>query len=195
MVSVPAQAKTTVSVDYGKDEVTVKEIKARVYTYKLKTVYTVGRTKLYTNPKKGSAYKYTVRKGELLTRIAKGKKYSVVRYGDGKRVYYFVKNKQLTTKKPKAKYSAAYFKRAGVLRYNGYRWTWYSERVLPGGGLRIPSRHADENGYICDKDNYICLASSTLKKHTVVNTPFGKQGKVYDSGCAAGTLDVYVDWP
>lgn len=91
-------------------------------------------------------------------------------------------------------YSAAYFKRQGVLYYNNWRWTYYSEKVLPGPGLKIPGRHNDENGYVCDENNYICLASSTLSKGTVVNTPFGKQGKVYDSGCAADTLDVYVNW-
>ena len=33
-----------------------------------------------------------------------------------------------------------------------------------------------------------------LGKGTVVNTPFGKAGKIYDSGCAADTLDVYTDF-
>ncbi len=91
-------------------------------------------------------------------------------------------------------YSASYFRSAGVINWNGYRWTWYSENVLPGGGLDIPGRYTDSNGYVCDGDGYICLASSDLSKGTVVSTPFGKSGKVYDSGCASGTLDVYVSW-
>lgn len=45
-----------------------------------------------------------------------------------------------------------------------------------------------------DKNGYICLASSSLKKGTVVKTPFGAKGKVYDCGCARGTLDVYTNW-
>ena len=94
----------------------------------------------------------------------------------------------------KALYTASQFKNAGVVYWNGYRWTWYSQRVLPGTGLNIPGRHVDENGYVCDSNNYICLASSTLSKGTVVSTPFGKPGKVYDSGCAAGTLDVYTNF-
>lgn len=94
----------------------------------------------------------------------------------------------------KALYTASQFKKAGVVYWNGYRWTWYSQRVLPGTGLKIPGRHVDENGYVCDSNNYICLASSTLSKGTVVSTPFGKAGKVYDSGCAAGTLDVYTNF-
>ena len=86
------------------------------------------------------------------------------------------------------------FKKLGVVFWNNYRWTWYSERVLPGGGLNIPGRYKDEKGYICDKDGYICLASNDLKKGTLVSTPFGKGGKVYDCGCDNGTLDVYVGW-
>lgn len=82
----------------------------------------------------------------------------------------------------------------GVLNWGGWRWTYYSQRVLPGGGLNIPGRYVDENGFVCDGNGYICLASGSLGWGTVVDTPFGKPGCVYDSGCAADTLDVYCDW-
>ena len=91
-------------------------------------------------------------------------------------------------------YSSNKFKNIGVVYWNGWKWTWYSQRVLPGGGLRIPGRHVDNNGYVCDGNNYICLASSTLPYGAVINTPFGKQGKIYDTGCATDTVDVYVDF-
>lgn len=91
-------------------------------------------------------------------------------------------------------YSAGYFMSAGVIYWDGWRWTWYSQQVLPGGGLNIPGRHVDENGYVCDENEYICLASSSLGWGTIVNTPFGKQGRVYDSGCDSDVLDVYVNW-
>lgn len=91
-------------------------------------------------------------------------------------------------------YSAFYFKRMGVINWDGWRWTWYSERVLPGDGLDIPGRHADSDGYICDGDDYMCLSSSVLSKGTIISTPFGKSGKVYDCGCANDTIDVYVNW-
>ena len=91
-------------------------------------------------------------------------------------------------------YSASDLKRMGTFRWNGYRWTWYSEKVLPGGGLKIPGRHVDENGYVCDENGYIVIASHTLSKGTVVATPLGKDGKVYDYCATAGTLDVYVSW-
>jgi hypothetical protein len=83
---------------------------------------------------------------------------------------------------------------SGVLYWGGYKWTWYSERILPGYGLNIPYRHTDGDGFVCDGDGYICLASSDLSKGTVVSTPFGKMGKIYDCGCASGVLDVYVNW-
>ena len=91
-------------------------------------------------------------------------------------------------------YSSDDLMSAGAIYYDGWKWTWYSQRVLPGGGLNIPGRHVDANGYVCDAEGYICLASGSLAKGTVVNTPFGKAGKVYDSGCAADTLDVYTDF-
>ena len=44
-----------------------------------------------------------------------------------------------------------------------------------------------------DGDDNIVLASSDLAYGTEVSTPYGN-GKVYDSGCASGTLDVYTNW-
>ena len=93
-----------------------------------------------------------------------------------------------------AECSAEDFQYRGVIHWGGYKWTWYSKLILPGEGLKIPVRHVDENGYICYENDYICLASSDLSKGTVVSTPFGKDGKIYDCGCASGTLDVYVHW-
>ena len=85
------------------------------------------------------------------------------------------------------------FKRDGVMYWSGYRWTYYSETVLPGKGLHIPGRHL-EGAFVCDENGYICLASDKLSKGTVVSTPFGKQGKVYDCGVGRNdTLDVYVN--
>lgn len=81
----------------------------------------------------------------------------------------------------------------GVNYYNGRKETWYSQRVLPGGGLNIPGRHVADDGTVRDGDGYVCVAASDLKKGTVVETSLGT-GKVYDSGCAAGTTDIYTNW-
>ena len=84
-------------------------------------------------------------------------------------------------------------KSGGVNYYEGRRETWYSQRVLPGGGLDIPGRHADEYGIIRDEWNYICVAAEDLPYGSIVNTSLGV-AKVYDSGCPIGTTDIYVDW-
>ena len=56
-------------------------------------------------------------------------------------------------------------------------------------------KDVDENGYVCDENGYICLASDSLDKGTVVYTPLGKDGKVYDCGPGSDDiLDVYVSW-
>lgn len=81
----------------------------------------------------------------------------------------------------------------GRLYYGDYQYTWYSERVLPGYGLAIDGRHTDEDGFVCDGEGYICVASGSLDKGTVVDTPFG-EGKVYDCGCPGNVIDVYVNW-
>lgn len=82
----------------------------------------------------------------------------------------------------------------GVISWGGYRYTYYSENVLPGYGLQIEGRYTDEYGFVCDGEGYICVASSSLPWGTIVDTPFGRAGKVYDSGCAWDVIDVYVSW-
>lgn len=81
----------------------------------------------------------------------------------------------------------------GVVYYNGHRETWYSQKVLPGEGLKIPDRHVDSRGLVCDGDGYICVASSDLAKGTIVETSLGT-GKVYDCGCPKNTIDIYCNW-
>lgn len=89
--------------------------------------------------------------------------------------------------------STGNFKSAGVIYQNGIRYTWYSQNVLPGGGLNIPGRHVGDNNLIYDNNNYIVVASTDYAYGTVVDTPFGT-GKVYDSGCASGTIDIYTNF-
>lgn len=83
----------------------------------------------------------------------------------------------------------------GVVYYNGHRETYYSQKVLPGNGLNIPGRHVAEDGTIRDGDGYICVAANTsyMKKGTTLMTSLGP-AKVYDCGCAYGTIDIYVNW-
>ena len=95
-----------------------------------------------------------------------------------------------------AVYSSSEFQNTGVINWGGYEWTYYSELILPGEGLDIPGRHTTEDGYVCDGDGYVVIAADLdmLPRYSVVDTPFGRTGKVYDTGCSYGTLDVYVGW-
>ena len=90
-----------------------------------------------------------------------------------------------------AEYSLAAFMSAGVVNWGGYKFTYYSQQVLPGGGLAIPGRHVNAGGYVADSDGYIVLAGSA-PKGTVYATPFGAPGKIYDRGTVGNHLDVYV---
>lgn len=96
-----------------------------------------------------------------------------------------------------AEYSLSEFMRAGVVNWDGKKFTYYSQQVLPGGGLKIPGRHVNDGGYVADSDGYIVLAAPYGVSHgTVYSTPFGYSGKVYDTcaTCSASPLwlDVYV---
>lgn len=93
--------------------------------------------------------------------------------------------------KPAALYTLAQFMSSGVVNWGGYRFTYYSQQVLPGGGLAIPGRHVSEAGYVTDADGYIVLAGSA-PKGSVFPTPFGADGKIYDRGTVGNHLDVYV---
>ena len=67
----------------------------------------------------------------------------------------------------------------GAQYYNGHKETYYSERVLPGNTLNIPGRHVADPGF--------------MPKGSVLITSLGP-AKVYDSGCAYGIIDLYVNW-
>jgi uncharacterized protein YoxC len=84
------------------------------------------------------------------------------------------------------------FRSQGTTNDGNYDYTWYSQRVLPGGGLNIPGRHVDEDGFVRDENGNICIAARDLDKGTEVDTPFGK-AVVYDY-CPNGNLDIYTDW-
>lgn len=79
----------------------------------------------------------------------------------------------------------------GVINWGGYKFTYYSQSVLPGGGLAIPGRHVNAGGFVSDGDGYIVLAGSA-PMGTVYATPFGYSGKIYDRGTSGNHLDVYT---
>jgi hypothetical protein len=112
--------------------------------------------------------------------------------GDGPAVYAeSLGLETLTPPKPVALYTLQQFMSSGVVNWGGYRFTYYSQQVLPGSGLAIPGRHVNEGGYVSDGDGFIVLAGSA-PKGTVYETPFGYPGKIYDRGTSGNHLDVYV---
>ncbi len=83
----------------------------------------------------------------------------------------------------------------GVVYYNGHKECYYTQTLLPGKGLYLPGRHVAEDGTIRDGDGYICVAADLkfLPRYSTVMTSLGP-GKVYDTGCRYGTVDIYTDW-
>ena len=91
-------------------------------------------------------------------------------------------------------YSIDRFEWMGIISWGGKTFSYYSERVLPGYGLRIPGRYTAD-GFVRDGDGYIVLASDYYEKGTIISTPFGADGKVYDrlgTGQPSYRFDVYT---
>lgn len=88
-------------------------------------------------------------------------------------------------------YALRQFMFDGIIYWGGLKFTYYSQSVLPGGGLRIPGRHVNADGYVADADGYIVLANDA-PLGTIINTPFGYKGKVYDRGTVGNHFDVYI---
>ena len=86
------------------------------------------------------------------------------------------------------------FQQAGVIDWNGWRYTYYSEQVLPGGGLDIPGRWSDGQ-FVRDENGYLCVASNEVPYGEMIETPFGT-AIVYDSigDGVVGIIDIYVSW-
>lgn len=84
------------------------------------------------------------------------------------------------------------FQSDGVWYDGNYRYTWYSSNQLYH--YQTSEWTAGDDGIYRDSDGYVVVASSTHAKGDVIEgTSFGDV-KVYDSGCAAGTLDVYTNY-
>ena len=83
----------------------------------------------------------------------------------------------------------------GSIDVFGHHETWYSTNEGCGQttAVPIPGKHVADDGTIRDEDGYICVASSDLKMYSIVMTSVGP-GKVYDTGCSHGTIDIYTTW-
>ena len=81
---------------------------------------------------------------------------------------------------------------AGIVNWGGYTFTWYSQNVLPGGGLDIPGRHVNGAGFVCDGDGYI-VAATAMGRGTTGNSPWGAW-KSYDTGVSGNVVDLFTNW-
>lgn len=86
------------------------------------------------------------------------------------------------------------FEVVGVIFFKGWKFTYYSEQVLPGEGLTIPGRWSDGK-FVRDEDGFLCVASNEHPYGSKVETPFG-MAKVYDmvGDDVTGVIDIYVSW-
>ena len=81
----------------------------------------------------------------------------------------------------------------GINYYNGVKESYYSQKVLAGGGLNIPGRHVAADGTIRDAANYIVVASDIQAKGSTGQSSLGAY-KVYDTGVGHSGIDVYTNW-
>lgn len=93
------------------------------------------------------------------------------------------------------------FASSGVINNENGKFTWYSQRDMPGGGLtelNENGRTVNDQGFVVDGDGYIAVALpdqevGNYEKGDVVDTPFGP-GKVYDRNKGGTSWDIYTDY-
>lgn len=141
----------------------------------------------------------TVKAGTKVTLIKSGSKCTVKYQGGVYKVHKKYLNTEGLTSAKKARKYIRQLKRRNPVRWRGRKYTYYTSRRFPVHRLPIKGLHLDKNGMWCDKDGYIVLGSSRANraKRKVFATPFGKYGKVYDTGGVStpGWLcDVAVNW-
>ncbi len=143
---------------------------------------------------------YRVPRNTRLTQLSSGRIWSKVKY---KNCILWIHTKWLHAEnlpgKKQAAYNIKYLRTRAPIHWRGRKYTYYTSRQFPVWKLPVPGLHLDRNGIWCDKDGYIVLGSSVSNKinRLVVATPFGKYGKVYDTGgysTPGWLMDTAVSW-
>lgn len=157
--------------------------------------YITQKVSLKETRNKKSATIEKLHQNDKVILLKKGKRWSRVKHREN---VGYCKTKYMCKWKSPKLYTRKQFKRRGRIRWRGWSWTWYTQRILPGRSLPIKGRHLDKQGFVCDKDGYIVLASSIgyKKQRKILPTPFGKYGKVYDTNGTwnYGWRDVFTNW-
>lgn len=141
-----------------------------------------------------------VKRNTGLRLIREGNTWAVVKY-KGKR--YATRKKYLNAErlpgKKKSQYYINYLRTKGPVYWRDRKYTYFTSRLCPIWMLPAPGLHIDKDGFWCDKWDYIVLGSSipNKKARKVIATPFGKFGRVYDTGgwsTPAWLCDTAVTW-
>lgn len=84
-------------------------------------------------------------------------------------------------------------RKKGRVLFNGHYETWYSQKKLPGKGLKIPGRHVTSDGLVRDQNNNICVATTLVGMGQGIATSLGP-GVRYDTCNTPNTVDIYTNW-
>ena len=126
-----------------------------------------------------------VKRNTKVAQIREGKRWAVVRHKGEK---YVAPKKYLNPEripgKKKSREYIRYLRTKGPVYWHGRKYTYYTSRICPIYKLPVPGLHLDADGIWCDKNDYIVLGSSVAykKERKILATPFGKFGRVYDTG-------------
>ena len=143
---------------------------------------------------------YSVPRNTKVRLIKEGHTWARIRYkGQKLSVRKKYLNAERLPSKERSKYYIRYLRTRGPVHWHGRKYTYYTSRLCPIWLLPVPGLHVDKNGFWCDGKDYIVLGSSVDNKikRTVYATPFGKFGKVYDTGgysTASWLCDAAVTW-
>ena len=141
-----------------------------------------------------------IKRSTKVRQIRAGKKWSKVKY---KGEVYYARKKYLSSEKlpskKKSRYYINYLKTKGPVKWHGRKYTYYTSRLCPIWLLPVKGLHTDKDGFWIDSKGYIVLGSSIplKKQRAIVATPFGKYGKVYDTGgwsTPSWLCDVATSW-
>ena len=126
-----------------------------------------------------------VKRGTRLRLKREGRTWAVVKYKGNRYVTLkkYLNTERLTSRK-RARYYIKYLRTRGPVHWRGRKYTYYTSRLCPIWLLPVPGLHLDKDGIWCDNRDYIVLGSSVTNKvnRKIIATPFGKYGKVYDTG-------------
>lgn len=141
-----------------------------------------------------------VKSNTKVKQVKGGKKFVTVKYkGERYKVRKIYLNAEKLPSKKKSRYYINYIKTKAPVKWHGRKYTYYTSRLCPIWLLPVKGLHLDKNGFWCDENDYIVLGSSRVNKanRTVFATPFGKYGKVYDTGSVSTPswlCDTAVNW-